>query len=257
MGTDIHSLAEVRGDDGIWRAVGRVFPYPYHRADRPTTWHWYDDSQPEGARTYIANERFNNQPVYQRNYRLFACLAGVRNGRGFAGVTTGNAVEPIAEPRGVPDDASPEWLGVVDHWGADLHSMSWLTIEEIAAYDWNQEVLNVGYMTEKEYLALKETGEPPSSYSGGVWGRSILALTAAEYGEATPAELDFIRAGKEIYVQGFWPKMLRSEIGESFFEVLDVLKGLHPDPRPGRLRVRQLRRGDDSRSRLRGVHRPE
>lgn len=43
---------------------------------------------------------------YQQNrhYQLFAALAGVRNGVGFAGVPTGEAIKPIAEPRGLPAD---------------------------------------------------------------------------------------------------------------------------------------------------------
>lgn len=36
-----------------------------------------------------------------RHYQLFAMLAGVRNGTGFAGVKTGEPVKPISEPRGV------------------------------------------------------------------------------------------------------------------------------------------------------------
>lgn len=39
-----------------------------------------------------------------RHYQLFAVLAGVRNGHGFARVRTGEAVKPIAEPRGLPKD---------------------------------------------------------------------------------------------------------------------------------------------------------
>lgn len=39
-----------------------------------------------------------------RHYQLFAVLADVRNGTGFAGVKTGDAVEPISEPRGYPLD---------------------------------------------------------------------------------------------------------------------------------------------------------
>jgi len=39
-----------------------------------------------------------------RNYDTFAVYANVRNGHGFAGVKTGEAWEPISEPRGFPDD---------------------------------------------------------------------------------------------------------------------------------------------------------
>ena len=39
-----------------------------------------------------------------RHYQLFAVLAGVRNGYGFAGVPTGEPVTPIAPQRGYPAD---------------------------------------------------------------------------------------------------------------------------------------------------------
>lgn len=39
-----------------------------------------------------------------RHYQLFAVLADVRNGYGFAGVQTGEPVKPIAKPRGLPPD---------------------------------------------------------------------------------------------------------------------------------------------------------
>lgn len=44
----------------------------------------------------------------QRHYQLFAALAGVRNGYGFAGVPTGEWVKPISSPRGLPKDFAYE-----------------------------------------------------------------------------------------------------------------------------------------------------
>lgn len=39
--------------------------------------------------------------TFRRDYFLFGVLANVRNGHGFAGVDTGDPVDPISEPRGV------------------------------------------------------------------------------------------------------------------------------------------------------------
>lgn len=53
------------------------------------------------------NEGWKDIPseyTQDRHYQLFAVLAGVRNGYGFAGVQTGQPVTPIAEPKGLPDD---------------------------------------------------------------------------------------------------------------------------------------------------------
>ena len=69
MGTDIHIVVEIYKDHG---------------------WHLTDIV-----------------PSQDRNYRAFAVLADVRNGYGFAGFSTGDAVIPISEPRGLPDDMSP------------------------------------------------------------------------------------------------------------------------------------------------------
>lgn len=62
-----------------------------------------------------------------RSYLLFACLAGVRNS---------HDVTPVAEPRGIPSDASPAVHEHVAAWGDDLHSKSWLTLAELLTYDW-------------------------------------------------------------------------------------------------------------------------
>jgi hypothetical protein len=39
-----------------------------------------------------------------RHYFLFAWLADVRNGFGFAGIPTHDPIKPISERRGLPDD---------------------------------------------------------------------------------------------------------------------------------------------------------
>ena len=45
------------------------------------------------------NEHYNG--LTNRNYSIFAILANVRNGRGFAGIVTGTGFNPISEPRGL------------------------------------------------------------------------------------------------------------------------------------------------------------
>lgn len=109
MGADIHSRAEVNWgaswevvEDAIWRA-------PHFRDDEPVTF-W--------------NVPYTVEPFWERNYALFGLLADVRN---YWDIT------PIAQPRGVPEDASSVWRGVVDYWDRDLHSMSWFTYDELKA----------------------------------------------------------------------------------------------------------------------------
>lgn len=76
MGCDIHFFVERQNDDGVWEHVG-------------------DD------RVIDFNTDWQNAPFYiGRNYRLFAILANVRNYHG--------GIEPIAEPRGLPEGLSKE-----------------------------------------------------------------------------------------------------------------------------------------------------
>jgi hypothetical protein len=61
-----------------------------------------------------------------RNYALFTVLANVRSRHGY---------EVISTPRGLPDDVSDEVNQYLDEDG-DLHSRSYLTLNELLEYDW-------------------------------------------------------------------------------------------------------------------------
>lgn len=61
-------------------------------------------------------------PNIMRSYRLFAMLAGVRNY---------DDIEPIAQPRGLPVDATELTKLDCEHWDADGHSHSWIGSSEI------------------------------------------------------------------------------------------------------------------------------
>lgn len=78
-------------------------------------------------------------PFDYRSYGLFAFLAGVRNF---------SKIKPISEPRGLPENWKPENREAVgfqsdsyqDGYFDGLHSKSWLTIEELLNYDYDQEI---------------------------------------------------------------------------------------------------------------------
>jgi hypothetical protein len=63
-----------------------------------------------------------------RSYSSFAFFAGVRN---YSGVT------PIAKPRGFPEDAATDTRQEFELWDSDAHNPSWLTIEELLAFDYS------------------------------------------------------------------------------------------------------------------------
>lgn len=94
-----------------------------------------------------------------RNYNLFSILAGVRNGKGFANADTGDAFIPIDTPRGVPKNASENYIAYVEYWGLDGHSHSFLDLAELKKYDWHgQKNKHRGFMSQKDYAEYKRTG---------------------------------------------------------------------------------------------------
>ena len=72
-------------------------------------------------------------PFDGRSYGMYGFLAGVRNY---------SAVTPIAEARGIPEDAPRPNTSDEDEFGGihDLgdHSFSWLSVAELRAFDYNQ-----------------------------------------------------------------------------------------------------------------------
>lgn len=113
MGCDIHLIVQARRD-GAWEDV-------VLNLDAPIDWDDYTESFWEA-----------------RSYATFALLADVRNHDG--------RVQPIAGPRGLPDDFECDdarWkvgndgnlVGDVERNGKDLgeHSHSWVTLAELKA----------------------------------------------------------------------------------------------------------------------------
>ena len=114
-----------------------------------------------------------------RNYRAFAVLANVRNGVGFAGFSTGEALIPISEPRGLPDDMSPELrtkleMKIKDDEDAEQfwlgnQSFSWVTLKELLEYDLDAPVTVRGYVSREAAQRYRETGEIPGSFAASTW----------------------------------------------------------------------------------------
>lgn len=96
MGCDIHVIAEVK-KNGKWEVnKEEVFINPYYK-EGETDYDWQ-------------KTKFQADPDGGRSYDWFAILADVRNGFGFAGVSTGDGFDVVAQPKGLPDDLSSEGL---------------------------------------------------------------------------------------------------------------------------------------------------
>jgi hypothetical protein len=90
-----------------------------------------------------------------RNYDVFAMLADVRNGHGFAGIDTGEGFTPIAPPRGLPEDASSTVLEESESWGVDGHSHSFFTLRELLDLEttgyWDNITVHRGAMDREQF----------------------------------------------------------------------------------------------------------
>lgn len=166
-----------------------------------------------------------------RHYQLFAVLAGVRNGYGFAGVPTGEAVAPIAAHRGLPADfaidgeAHPiatlehmdpqrrRWHGGDDKlevWMGD-HSHSWLTGDEILAWAEKAPVaLKTGIIERAQYEEWDGTSSP-TSYCGGISGRDVVLVN--------DNAVEMEKAPNWTHVRCHWQSALRAELAYFFDEV--------------------------------------
>jgi hypothetical protein len=123
------------------------------------------------------------EALHVRNYDTFAMLAGVRNGSGAAGATTGLRFESIAPYRGFPDDFDipvcqvaecGPLLGPKDAqvgipreqcmggcWAA-THSASWVLLDELEEYHWQALHTYIGDLTEQQYRAWDHRARPGS-----------------------------------------------------------------------------------------------
>lgn len=106
-----------------------------------------------------------------RHYSLFAHLAGVRNGYGFAGVSTGQPITPISDPRGLPEEFEINECGEVGGYSLGYHDHSWLTAEEILSHkyggEWRTGVVDLDVFNDWDGVTA------PNGYSGGVFGANV------------------------------------------------------------------------------------
>lgn len=167
MGCDIHLYVEKK-QDGQWVSADKWTPNKYAG----------EEGEPDMSVEY--EDYFYNG----RNYNLFAILADVRNGRGFAGCKTGAGFNPIAEPRGVPEDACAEYKAVTGRWDGDGHSHSYFTVSELLAYDWTQTAKLQGWVNAENFEQFmrwnKRQGEGPEESCGDVMGRAIQKISNDE-----------------------------------------------------------------------------
>ena len=168
---------------------------------------------------YFSGTQFKNtdSPIDRRNYTLFALLANVRNGYGFAGIDTGDAIKPISMPKGLPKDISENIKKESDECGCDGHSHSWLTIKEILDYKSGVKISR-GVVSENEYKTYKEKGRP-KSWCGMVSGANILVVSENEF-EKTIKDNPY----KDVYCRIEWAETIENCLSYFFTNSLKQLK---------------------------------
>lgn len=72
----------------------------------------------------------NIRSIVGRNYDMFALLFGVRNSASFI---------PVAPDRGLPPLVSDRTKEDFESWGANAHSASWISYQEITRINWSEQ----------------------------------------------------------------------------------------------------------------------
>lgn len=211
MGCDIHTFIEIK-QNRVWEL------FDWRKK--------YEDGTYEDGEVKYNYDGYFDDPFYiHRNYNLFAVLANVRNGRGFAGIPTGSGFKPIDYPRGLPDDVTTEVEIASDRYGVDGHSHSYLTIKELLDYDWDGQVTTqYGVVEVDEYKVFKQNGKP-NSWSGDISGGMVRKVSNEE--------MDNLIAGNSELLKTLtycttvkWTESYRDAVGPWWFKTLDKLAEL-------------------------------
>ncbi len=148
MGCDIHVMTEKKRtwSDGSSQWVN-VDNWQFNE--------YYDKYEDEGER------EFNVKAIFRdRNYELFAFLAGVRN--------YGDN-ESFGFDRGFPEDACRITKKEYDSWDCDAHTPGYCTLKELKeAVKGVRKIRREGAVTKEQADRYRETGETPDNWAQGV-----------------------------------------------------------------------------------------
>jgi|CXWL01.1.fsa_nt_gi hypothetical protein len=216
MGCDIHFYVE-RRVKGRWVSVDKWTPLTKKDIEE---YKEYLDSEIPKYRLGYKDSFYSG-----RNYDLFAILANVRNGVGFAGIPTGLGFVPIAMPRGLPKNVSKKVKIWSDIYGEDGHSHSYLTLKELLDYDWNQTTVEYGVVGPNGYKEYKEKGYP-TEYSSGVWGKDIEYVSEDEMENLIKNGLQDTGWDNKVFTKLAWKMSYRDCAGDFIKETIPKLEKL-------------------------------
>jgi hypothetical protein len=139
MGCDIHFFTERKTSSNNYKgpkdlSEDRNIKIEEIIDNRPVEERWVSADEWEFDDEYW-NVPYSKEFYNGRNYYLFSILAGVRGDD-----------EPIAYPRGIPEDCSSGYSYVTNKWDGDGHSHSYFTLKELLEVDWDS--YEVEYLSE-------------------------------------------------------------------------------------------------------------
>ncbi|MED1801822.1 hypothetical protein [Brevibacillus porteri] len=159
MGCDIHLYVEQRTENG-WEAVQGINPWiARYKAFALNARERGENERAAELDRYVVEMETKELWVYEgwlykeRNYALFAMLADVRNNYDY---------KPICQPKGLPGDISDVVGKEAARWEEDGHNHSWLTLQELLTYDWDQTTTITGWVEKNVADKYRQTGKRPS-----------------------------------------------------------------------------------------------
>lgn len=157
MGCDIHVYTEVKkhvNSQEVWFNADYWQHNPY-----------YDPNEKDGERPLDLVSAYHG-----RNYDLFAILADVRNE---------GLIEPMCEPKGLPDNVSVHTKEEADRWDGDGHSHSYFTLHELKEYlKAHPKTKCCGFMPQREADKV-DRGEYPDFWCG--WADEAMKYVYREW----------------------------------------------------------------------------
>jgi hypothetical protein len=176
MGTDIHALVEISHRGEPWRPLKNMGMPQKGPRDYPLFALLGDSRNHSGRHEPRWQEPQTVETPEGQKVEIPGWWYAPDDG-GF------DRIEPISEPRGVPDDATLIWRAFVAMWearGASL-DVTWLTLEDIVNADWDQVVYSYGVLPEEDYIALRDHGTKPDIHPAAAGGEGVRTVTEIEY----------------------------------------------------------------------------
>lgn len=170
VGCDIHCMLEIQLPNKSWKLIkGYSSLVRMYMEEKKECLEEGDVA--EAARIEKIVARYKAEGLERcwifsdRNYELFALLAGVRNY---------NDYPPLFPCRGIPEDCSDEVKEERDYWEGDAHSWTYFTLGDLNAAVWEQVVTKTAMVQDcvwEEFCNNVEAATP-RSYCEAVYGAS-------------------------------------------------------------------------------------